>query len=96
MTRAMTALDKQLDALETMTEVNSFLVSAMREHEQELTRMSPQETREMLRAKARAIYRPDGGLKPNASALQLLEETLGRGQSAEIIPFRPRGSELSS
>ncbi|OIQ29842.1 MAG: hypothetical protein BM562_10635 [Alphaproteobacteria bacterium MedPE-SWcel] len=96
MTHAMTALDRQLDALETMTEVNSFLVMAMREHEQDLIRMSPQETRDMLRTKARAMYRPDGGLKPNVRALELLEETLGRGQSAEVIPFPTPGAGHSS
>jgi len=90
MASALGALDRKLDALDTMTEVNSFLVSVLREHEQDLIRMSPQETRELLRQKARAVYRPDGGTKPNAKALELLEETLGQGQSADIIPFPTR------
>ncbi len=91
LTSALGALDRKLDALDTMTEVNSFLVSALREHEQELMRMTPQETRDMLRRKAREIYRPDGGSRPNPKALAMLEQTLGNGQSAEIIAFPRRG-----
>jgi len=87
---ALGALDRKLDALDTMTEVNAFLVSTLREHEQDLLRMSPQETRDMLRSKARARYHPDGGAAPNARALDLLEETLGNGQTAEIIAFPTR------
>lgn len=87
---ALSALDTQLTKLDTMTEVNSFLVSALREHEQDLLRMTPQETREMLRRKAREVYRPEGGTKPNAQALAMLEETLGNGHTAQIIPFRKR------
>ncbi|KJZ23942.1 hypothetical protein [Tritonibacter mobilis] len=90
MQSALGALDEKLDALDTMTEVNSFLVSALREHEQELIRMSPQETREMLRQKARAYYRVDGGERPNPKALDLLEKTLGSGHTAEIIQFPVR------
>lgn len=88
LTSALSALDTQLTKLDTMTEVNSFLVSALREHEQDLLRMTPQETRDMLRRKAREVYRPEGGTKPNAQALAMLEETLGNGHTAQIIPFR--------
>ncbi|MFP3382212.1 hypothetical protein [Tritonibacter sp. SIMBA_163] len=87
LTRAVEALDEKLDALDTMTEVNSFLVAALRDHEQDLKRMSPQETRAMLRRKAREKYRADGGEAPNPAALDLLEETLGTGHTADVIPF---------
>ena len=87
LTRAFDALDQKLDALGTMTEVNSFLVAALREHEHDLMRMSPQETRALLRRKAREKYRTDGGETPNPAALELLEETLGTGQTADVIPF---------
>ncbi|NIZ14951.1 hypothetical protein [Phaeobacter sp. HF9A] len=86
-TGALRVLDEKLETLGTMTEVNSFLITALREHEQDLMRMDPQETRAMLRRKARDLFRPDGGRAPNAAALALLEETLGNGQSAEIIAF---------
>ena len=86
---ALRVLDEKLEQLDNMTEVNGFLVRALRDHEQELMRMTPEETRAMLRVEARAIYRPDG-TKPNAKALAMLEATLGSGQSAEIIPFPSR------
>ncbi|KUP92077.1 hypothetical protein [Tritonibacter horizontis] len=89
-THALSVLDEKLEALDTMTEVNSFLVSALREHEAVLKQMSAEETRDMLRRKARAVYRAEGGQKPNPKALELLEKTLGKGPSAEIIPFPTR------
>lgn len=91
MKNALSELDEKLNALDTMTEVNSFLVSALREHEQELIRMSPQETRDMLREKARVRYRADGGETPNPQALDMLEKTLGNGHTAEIIKFPSGG-----
>ncbi len=90
MTRALRVLDEKLEALDTMTEVNSFLVKTLRDHEQDLKQMSAQDTRALLRQKARSLYRPEDGSKPNAKALELLEQTLGTGETAEIIPFPKR------
>ncbi|CUH75220.1 hypothetical protein TRM7557_00277 [Tritonibacter multivorans] len=87
---ALKVLDEKLEQLDVMTEVNGFLVRALRDHEEELMRMTPEETRAMLRVEARATYRPDG-TSPNPEALAMLEATLGTGQTADIIPFPARG-----
>lgn len=86
---ALEVLDEKLEQLDVMTEVNGFLVRALRDHEQELLRMSAEETRAMIRREARATYAPDGPT-PNAAALNLLEATLGNGETAEVIPFPQR------
>lgn len=90
MTEALELLNDKLDVLQVMTEVNSFLVAQMQENKEVLQQMSAQEARNMLRRKARAKYRADGGSQPNAKALALVEKTLGNAVSAQIIPFPTR------
>ena len=86
---ALRVLEEKLEQLDTMTQVNGFLLRALRDNEQKLMQMTPEETRAMLRVAARATYRPDG-TSPNAEALAMLEATLGSGKTADIIPFPSR------
>lgn len=90
MTQTLEVLSEKLQVLDTMTEVNGFLVESLRDNADAFKKMSDDETRALLRQKARARYRTDGGTAPNPTVLAMIEETLGKGQSAQIIPFAPR------
>ncbi|MGR3760168.1 hypothetical protein ACUXV3_08535 [Roseobacteraceae bacterium NS-SX3] len=87
---ALGELDEKLRTLKDMAEANGFLISALKDDGDALKRMEAEASRAMLRARARAVFDPESGSSPNAGVLAVLEEALGQGQTAEIIPFPGR------
>ncbi|MBT8154146.1 hypothetical protein KMP13_09610 [Epibacterium ulvae] len=84
---ALGALDRKVEVLNNLVLANDFLVSCMREEAERLHVMGGDETREMLRERARAKFRQNDGEEPNPAVLSILEQALGNGHTAEIIPF---------
>lgn len=84
---ALATLEQQLETLKTLTDANEFMVSALKEQGDALRMMEAETARELLRKQARARFGEDSGSEPDAAVLAVLEESLGTGLSAEIIPF---------
>lgn len=84
---ALGALDRKVEVLNNLVLANDFLVSCMREEAGRLHVMAGDETREMLRERARKKFRHEDGDEPNPAVLSILEQALGNGETAEIIPF---------
>ncbi len=84
---ALGALDHKIEVLNNLVTANDFLVTCMREEAERLTALGGDETREMLRQRARRKFRQNGGEQPNPAVLSILEQALGNGANAEIIPF---------
>ncbi|KIC07795.1 hypothetical protein RA19_21960 [Leisingera sp. ANG-M1] len=88
---ALLALTGKLQSLNDLVTANQFMVEALAEQGEALKQLDGMETKDMLRQQARARFHPQTGTAPNAAALAILEEVLGRQpQSAEIIPFPAR------
>lgn len=87
LTKALALLQDQLDALKTLTDANEFMVTALKEQGDSLKTMEAEPAREMLRQQARAQFSPDQGASPDAAVLNVLEQSLGTGLGAQIIPF---------
>ncbi|MEP2717592.1 hypothetical protein [Pseudophaeobacter sp.] len=95
LTTALAALHDQLQTLQNLTEANEFMVTALKEQGDALKAMDAEPAREMLRQQARAQFSEEQGRTPDADILNILEQSLGTGLGAEIIPFplaaKPRG-----
>ena len=87
LTEALTILQEQLEALKNLTDANEFMVSALKEQGNTLKSLDAEPAREMLRQQARAQFDPAQGNSPDAAVLDILEQSLGKGLGAEIIPF---------
>lgn len=87
LTEALTILQEQLEALKNLTDANEFMVSALKEQGNTLKSLDAEPAREMLRQQARAQFDPEQGDSPDAAVLDILEQSLGKGLGAEIIPF---------
>ncbi len=84
---ALGALDHKIELLNNLVVANDFLVRCMREEAERLQLMGGEETRSMLRRRARDQFRAGDGFEPNAAVLEILEQALGNGHTAEIIQF---------
>lgn len=84
---AISQLGDKLQELAAMTEANVFLVSQLKEHEDKLKSLSELQARTMLRNAARAQFLGEGAETPNPRVMEILEESLGTGASAVVIPF---------
>ncbi|MEX0300908.1 MAG: hypothetical protein AB3N24_00660 [Leisingera sp.] len=88
---ALLALTGKLQSLNDLVTANQFMIDALAEQGEALKNLDGLQTKDMLRGQARAKFHPETGSTPNATALAILEEVLGRQpQSAEIIPFPAR------
>ncbi|WP_083097375.1 hypothetical protein [Pseudophaeobacter leonis] len=87
LTTALTALEEHLKTLQALTDANEFMVTALKEQGDALKHMEAEPARELLRGQARARFSPDQGDAPDAAVLNVLEQSLGRGLGAQIIPF---------
>ncbi|MFW8594840.1 hypothetical protein [Cribrihabitans neustonicus] len=87
---ALGALDAKLQELNGLVLANGFLAGVLLAQGDALKQMGAEETREMLRAQARAEY-GESGRVPDAAVMQVLEGVLGSRPSAEVIPFPARG-----
>ncbi|MFC4215899.1 hypothetical protein [Pseudophaeobacter arcticus] len=87
LTAALAILHDQLEALKTLTDANEFMVTALKEQGDALKTMEAEPARELLRLQARAQFSPEQGASPDAAVLNILEQSLGKGLGAEIIPF---------
>jgi len=89
--QALLALTGKLQSLNDLVTANQFMAEALAEQGAALKQLDGMETKDMLRRQARARFHPETGSAPNAAALAILEEVLGRQpESAEIIPFPAR------
>ena len=84
---ALGALDRKIEVLNNLVVANDFLVTCMREEGERLQVMGGDETRNMLRERARRKFHQDSGEAPNPAVLSILEQALGNGHTAEVIPF---------
>lgn len=84
---ALGALDHKIELLNNLVVANDFLVKCMREDAERLELMGGDETRHELRQRARRKFRQEDGEEPNPAVLEILEQALGNGHTAEIIPF---------
>ncbi|SCZ64351.1 hypothetical protein SAMN04488118_105228 [Epibacterium ulvae] len=80
-------LDRKVAELNNLVKANDFMITCLREEREVLSMMDREETRDMLRERARGIFSPAGGEAPDADVLAILEQALGSGHTAEIIPF---------
>ena len=88
---ALLALTGKLQSLNDLVTANQFMVEALAEQGEALKKLDGTATKDLLRRQARARFHPKTGSAPNAAALAVLEEVLGRQpESAEIIPFPAR------
>lgn len=84
---ALGALDRKIEVLNNLVVANDFLVKCMREEAERLNLMGGEETRDMLRQRARRKFSKEDGEEPNPAVLSILEQALGNGHTADIIPF---------
>ncbi|WP_278921178.1 MULTISPECIES: hypothetical protein [Pseudophaeobacter] len=84
---ALEALEDQLRTLQTLTNANEFMVAALKEQGDALKSMEPEPARDLLRSQARERFSQDHGSAPDEAVLSILEQSLGKGLGAEIIPF---------
>jgi hypothetical protein len=89
LTTALTALEEHLKTLQALTDANEFMVTALKEQGDALKQMEAEPARELLRGQARARFGAGEGQgeAPDAAVLNVLEQSLGKGLGAQIIPF---------
>lgn len=87
LTLALAALEQQLETLKTLTDANEFMVTALKEQGEDLRQMEADAARDMLRGQARARFDAEDGTAPDAAVLAILEQSLGTGLGAQIIPL---------
>lgn len=83
----MVELEDKLLHLQCLTEANEFMIDFLKEQGAALKEMGAEEARTLLRKAARLRFGPDAEAGANPDVLAILEETLGTGETAEIIAF---------